>query len=206
VAVGSVEPLRKLYGRWEGRVHFVDVLVRQAHPGSPAPPYSDFEGKVRDAQAYQREEGIPWTVLVDDLEGSVHRGYGGLPDPAYLIDAEGRVAYYNLWTSAPSLYRAGEQLLRQNGRGVVLGGRDRIPHMLPSIAGGWRATERGRPESVTDMLKTVPPAVPLMWLGSRLRPLLAPVALRDRPLPLPVKFALAAGAGWAIGRMLGPKR
>ena len=32
-----VEPLKRLHARWGDRVHFVDVLVRQAHPGPSEP-------------------------------------------------------------------------------------------------------------------------------------------------------------------------
>ena len=98
MTVGSVEPMKQLYARWSDQVYFIDVLIRQAHPGPGAGPYRSFEEKLQDAERYQREEGIPWVILVDDLEGTVHRTYGGLADPTYLIDRDGRVAYYNLWT------------------------------------------------------------------------------------------------------------
>ena len=50
-------------------MRFVDVLIRQAHPGPGVRPYRDFEQKLRDGQRYRQEEGTPWPVLVDDLEG-----------------------------------------------------------------------------------------------------------------------------------------
>ena len=68
------------------------MLVRQAHPGPRVPPYRSLEQKLQDAHSYQRDEGIPWPVLVDDLAGTVHQVYGRLADPTYLIDADGRVA------------------------------------------------------------------------------------------------------------------
>ncbi len=37
----------------------------------------------------QRSEQIPWPALVDDVEGTVHRAYGGLANPTYLIGTEG---------------------------------------------------------------------------------------------------------------------
>lgn len=68
-----------------GQVRFIDVLIRQAHPGPPVPPYRSPEQKAADADAYRREEAIPWTVVVDDLAGTVHRCLRrsrrpGLPD------------------------------------------------------------------------------------------------------------------------------
>src|SRR3954453_9174599 len=95
--------MKKLYARWGDQVHFVDVMVRQAHPGPRVPAYHTFEEKLRDARRYVEEEQIPWGVLVEDLEGTVHQTYGELADPTYLIDSDGRAAFYNMWPDAPVL-------------------------------------------------------------------------------------------------------
>jgi hypothetical protein len=54
-------------------------------PALPSPvsaeEYKAPEQKAADAEAYRREERIPWTVVVDDLAGTVHRAYGGLANP-----------------------------------------------------------------------------------------------------------------------------
>lgn len=52
-------------------------------------------------------------MLVDDLEGTVHRAYGALPNMAYVIDRGGRIAYKADWTHAPTLALACEQLLEE---------------------------------------------------------------------------------------------
>lgn len=184
-------------------MHFADVLVRQAHPGPEVPAYRRSEQKGRDAEAYQREEAIPWTVLVDDLDGTAHRLYGGLADPTYLIDAEGRVAFANLWTGAPVLHEAIAALLAQGGRGVVLGGWERRPHPGPMLTDGWRALRRGLPQSVVDLMFAVPGSPVPLWLGYQLRPLLAPLTLRAEPLPAPAQAALLAG--FAVGAVLGAR-
>lgn len=186
--------MKELYERWSPRVQFVDVLVRQAHPGPGVPPYASDLQKLEDAVAYKRDEGVPWTVLADDLDGSIHRQYGGLADPTYLIDRDGRVAFYNMWTHVPTLHRAIEGLFVQGGRGVVLGGTDRRPHLLAGIAGGWRALERGLPQSYTDLEAAAPGSATALWLGAKARPLLAPIALRSEPLPTGMRVALTAGA------------
>ena len=186
-------------------MQFVDVVVRQAHPGPAEPPYARFEQKMADATAYQREEGIPWPVLVDDLEGTVHQAYGTLADPTYLVDTEGRVSYYNMWTHAPVLHEAIAALLSQGGRGVVLGeGIDRTPHLLPSMTDGWKGLRRGLPQSFWDMETAAPPVASLTWLGHQLRPVLAPLTLRAEPLPAAVKLGLVLGAAALIA--LGVRR
>jgi hypothetical protein len=194
VTIGSVEPMKKLFARWSDEVHLLDVMIRQAHPGSDWPPYHTFEEKLRDARRYQEEEKIPWPVLVDDLEGTVHQTYGSMADPTYLIDTDGRVSYYNMWTYAPSLHQAIQALVAQGGRGIVLGGINRVPHMLPAVTDGWRGLQRGLPQSYVDMETASPGAATATGVGYLLRPVLAPLTLRATPLPRSVKVGLALGA------------
>jgi hypothetical protein len=188
-------------------VQFLDIVIRQAHPGPSVRTYHTFEQKLADAERFRREEGIPWPVAVDDLAGTTHQVYGGLADPTYLIDADGRVAFYNLWTSAPALYEAIEELLDRGGLGVVRGGYTRWIDPGPMTTDGWRGLRRGLPQSVTDLMWAAPGSPLLPWLGYQVRPLLAPLTLRAKPLPTAVKVGLAAsgllalalGARWALG-------
>lgn len=186
--------MKQLFARWSDRVRLLDVLVRQAHPGPDAQPYHTFAEKLQDARRYQTEEKLPWSLLVDDLEGTVHQAYGGMADPTYLIDRDGRVAFYNMWTYAPTLYQAIAALLQQDGRGVVLGGVNRAPHMLPALTTGWRGLQRGLPQSYVDLELASPGAGAAARLGYALRPLLSPLTQRARPLPTAVKVGMAAGA------------
>ena len=181
-----------MHARWGERVAFVDVFIRQAHPGPGAPAYHDEAAKRADARRYQEDEAIPWPVLVDDLAGTTHQTYGTLADPSYLLDVDGRVAYYAMWTHAPNLNRAIQALFEQGGRGVVAGGIDHVIHLLPPWTDGWRGISRGLPQSFTDLETAMPGTASSLWLGHRLRPLLAPVTLRIDPLPLAARLAALA--------------
>jgi hypothetical protein len=190
-----------LYQRWQDRVRFVDVLIRQAHPGPGVRPYENFEEKMQDGLRYQRDESISWPILVDDLPGTVHQVYGGMADPTYLIDVDGRVAFYNMWTYAPSLHKAIEALFQQAGRGVVRGGIDHLPYMQPALTDGWRGLRRGLPQSYVDIETAAPGMGFGIWLGYQIRPLLAPLTLRARPLPKALKIGIVAGAAFLLSRM-----
>lgn len=172
----------------------MDIVVRQAHPGPGVPPYRSMDDKWRDAIRYKEEEGIPWTVAVDDLEGSTHQVYGGMADPTYLIDVDGRVAFFNIWTYAPALDSALRELLERGGRGKVSGAIDHVPHMGPALTDGWRGLQRGLPQSYFDMETSAPGAAAGLWLGYQARPLLAPLTLRAEPLPVMTRVALGVGA------------
>jgi hypothetical protein len=149
---------------------------------------------MNDGRRYKQNDGVPYPVLVDDLIGTVHQVYGGLADPTYLIDVEGRVSFYNMWTHAPTLHEAIEELLSEGGRGVVKGGTDRIPHLLSTIADGWHGLRRGFPRSAIELELSMPGMASGPFLGYQIRPLLAPIALRATPLPISAKIGLGLGA------------
>lgn len=200
--------MKQLYGWYGDRVNFVDVFIRQAHPGECRGPYRTYEEKVESAREYQREEGIPWMVLVDDLPGTVHNSYGGMADPVYLLDSMGRVAFYGMWTHAPTLKRAIDELLARGGQGTpVAGGIDRVPHLLASFVNGWHGLKRGCDQAVADYNRATPGAATLTYLGHLAKPVLAPLALRAAPLPVGARVAVAGAflstaalIGWLLGR------
>jgi len=186
--------MRKLQQFWGQEITFFDVFIRQAHPGPEVPPYRTFADKMADARRYTQQHGIEYTVLVDHLDGSVHQAHGGMADPAYLIDADGRVAFYNMWTHVPTLHRAMRALTEQGNRGVVLGGISRAIRPLAAITDGWPAIQRGLPQSAAELEAAVPTLASGPFVGYQLRPLLAPIGLRATPLPIPARMALVAAA------------
>jgi hypothetical protein len=90
------------------------------------------------------------------MPGTSHQVYGALANPTYLIDADGRVAFYNMWRYAPNLYREIEDLLQQGERGVVLGGIDHVLHLGSTMIHGWRGIQRGLPQSYLDLERSAP--------------------------------------------------
>jgi len=179
-------------------VHFLDIFVRQAHPGPMVPPYTSYEQKMSDAKIYKESEEIPWQVLVDDLEGRVHQVYGTLPNPTYVLTGEGRIAFYDVWSHAPTVFRTLEDMMGPGGACVVRGGIDRMPHAIASMANGWPALERGLPQSYSDLEKVMPGLAAGIKYGYRLKPVLAPLALRAKPFPITSK-GTALGAGVYLG-------
>lgn len=167
--------------------------------------YADFKSKMRDAERYRREEQIPWRIAVDSLDGATHRAYGSMADPSYLIDQDGRVSFYNQWTHVPTLYKAIRSLLAQSGTGSVQGGIDHVMHLAPAMTAGWPSIQRGLPQSYIELETAVPSMGASLWLGYKLRSILAPITQREKPLPGRTKVALAAigiGAAVLIGKRL----
>jgi hypothetical protein len=165
------------------------VIIRQAHPGEKRGRYLGYEDKVRSAQEYRQLEDIAWPVLVDDYEGTVHRAYSQeMADPSFLIDADGRVAFYCMWTHAPSLKPAFDELLSKGGVGApVAGGMDGAPHLFASFVDGIRGPQRGGKRAVREYSTGGFGAGLLSLAGNKAKPVLAPLALRTEPLPSAAK-------------------
>ena len=195
----AMNDLHRLYG---DRLQIVEVLIRQAHPGERHGAYRAYGDKAQDARDYAGEERTSWPVLVDDLSGSVQAAYGGLAAAAYLIDAEGTVAFCGTWGQAPALRAAIDDLLARDGVGAPAGkGTDRRPHLAAAFVAGQRGSIRGGRRSLLDLELGFPGAMLLMGVGRLARPALAPLALRTTPLPARARVGLAVavlGGGAAL--------
>ncbi len=130
-------------------------------------------------------------MLVDDYAGTWHRTYSSeMTDPVFLIGSDGRISFYLMWAHAPTLKRAIDELLEQGGRGVVAGGIDRAPHLFASFVNGYHGLRRGGKRAGREYNTGAFGAGTLTFLGSKARPVLAPIALRAEPLPVAARVAL----------------
>jgi peroxiredoxin len=155
LTAASISGLRDLYDDFSEDVEFLFVYVREAHPGEELPPHHTMSDKVQAAEILRDDEDLEMPILVDDLSGKVHRKYSGQPNPSFLIDKSGRVAYRQLATDPSALRDAIEELLdRQRERGVdhaiVHGGQDlHMPAIRPMVY-AHRALERGGQRSISN--------------------------------------------------------
>jgi len=72
--------------------------------------HESFEDKLAAARRLRDELGITRPILVDDLEGTVHRAYGLMPNMSGVLGRGGTILCKAMWTSAT---RIGEFLERQ---------------------------------------------------------------------------------------------
>ncbi|NKB86965.1 MAG: hypothetical protein GKS06_01920 [Acidobacteria bacterium] len=105
---------------------FVFLYTREAHPGENYPHHTDFEQKLRHAREMATRDGIERPMLVDDLDGTVHRAYGTLPNMAYVIGGGGRLVYRAAWTDAEAIDVVVNRLVRQ--RTERQGGAEHRPY------------------------------------------------------------------------------
>ena len=111
----------------------------------------------------------------------MHRQYAAeMTDPTFLIEADGKIAFYNIWTHGQTLKRAIDELLGQDGCGTVLGGIDKKPQLLASFADGYRGLRRGGRRAVLEYDLGAGGAGTMSFLGKHIKPLRR-VALSAKP-------------------------
>jgi len=206
-SIRGISELAKRIGRDDAA--FFLIYVREAHPGDEIPAHHSMADKICAAEILRDDEDVSIPILVDDLDGRVHRRYGHLPNPTYIIDRSGRVAFRSLWTQPPVIEEALNQLIAiQHDRGVqhaiVLGGDDRsMPMSYPALY-SYRALHRGGRDAILDFEHALGFPGKLAVASSRI---IGPV--KENPGKTLAAAALGAGvlaAGLYAGRTLRRRR
>lgn len=174
MTAATIGEINALYDEFRDEVEFLFVYVREAHPGERIPAHASMDEKAAAARLLREAEDLEMPMLVDDLRGSIHRAYSGLPNPAFLIDKSRRVAFRSMWANPEGLAAAIDELLeveeeRETDHAVVRGGEDLSMPLTYSMLRSHRALHRGGRQSVQDFHAAV---------GYRRRP----VAHQSKPL------------------------
>ena len=148
--MGEVSPLNELYARYRDKgFEFLTVYVREPHPGEQYHEHQSWKEKVGYARDCREQDGIHNPLLVDDLEGTVHRLYGVLPNMIYVVDRQGRVAYKAMWTDHAEIEGVLDNLVmadKLSAQGVRLkpSYTEKINYIPAEYAGGVREKVFGR--------------------------------------------------------------
>lgn len=178
MTAGSIGGINELYDRFRGDdIEFLFVYVREAHPGEVIPAHRTMREKTEAARLLRDEEDMQMPIVVDDLRGTIHRKYSRLPNPAFLIDKSGRIAFLSLWSKPDAISAAIEELLEQQDRGlghaIVNGGQDLSVPLPYSALSAYRALERGGKQSLNDFRHALGLPARVAFTASHLaRPLL----------------------------------
>ena len=91
-------------------VNAVFVYTQEAHPGDAWPHHSSFEEKLAAARTFVEQSDMQRQMLVDSLDGEVHRAYGALPNMSWIVNRAGKIVYKADWTDARIVRNALEQM------------------------------------------------------------------------------------------------
>ena len=103
---------KKLVPKYSDKnVSFLMVYTRETHPGENVRSHSKFNEKLDHARLFKQLEGVRLRLLVDSLDGRIHRKYGMLPNMVYILNKEGRIAYKASWTDSAEIDSVLDNLL-----------------------------------------------------------------------------------------------
>ncbi len=153
----ALEALHRTYG---GRgFSLLYVYTREIHPGEHLPPHRSMEQKVEQARRMRDHGRVTFPVAVDDLQGTVHNAYGGLPSMAVVVHRNGALVYRGSWTLANVIRDVLEDLLRRDrALEADAGGRlvyhEWISYMEPEAADVWNMIDLAGPKARADIEAT----------------------------------------------------
>ena len=105
----------------------VFVYTREAHPGEHRPAHHSMGDKLTAARAFRDEWSVRRPILVDDLDGTLHRSYGMLPNMAFVVSGGGQLVYKANWTDASHLALVVQRTLDERAPGPAGTSRRRMP-------------------------------------------------------------------------------
>lgn len=166
-----LKPLHQEFGE---RAAFVTVYVREAHPGEKIPQPASFGEKVRNARMLRARDGIPWTVAVDDLDGSFHRALGTNSNAAHLMDPEGNVAFRTLWSNDERVLWPALHAMVHGNPDHPSGRERRVVPLARGLARVEDVVRAAGPGAVDDLRRETPlvyAASEVAWVWRTLTPL-----------------------------------
>ena len=135
-------------------VRSVFVYTREAHPGEHYRHHTSMDDKRHHARAFQKQFSVSRPILLDDLQGTAHHGYGLLPNMTWIVGRGGVVQYKSTWTNAADV----EDALKVTLDAYARRAKDKLmPFYSERVA--WRirdnddfraGLERAGPQAVTD--------------------------------------------------------
>ena len=72
---------------------FFLLYTRESHPAEHYGAHQSFEQKLTYARDFERLENVRLTILVDHLDGRIHRAYGLWPNALFVVHKDGRLVY-----------------------------------------------------------------------------------------------------------------
>jgi hypothetical protein len=163
--VGEVSPLNELYLNYRDLgFEFLTIYVREPHPGENYGAHQTWDQKLKYAQECRNQDGIQTAALVDDLDGTVHRAYGSLPNMVYIIEKSGQIVFKAMWTDHSEIESVLANLvladqLRAKGLRVKPSFTERVNYIPAEYAGGLRERvfDRAGPKAWQDYKEVFSP-------------------------------------------------
>ena len=136
-------------------VAFFLLYTRESHPAENYPAHGSLQQKIARARDLQRLESIEFPVIVDHLDGRIHRAYGVWPNALFVIHKDGRLVFRSNMANHGELRQYLEDLLAAekaaaDGKVVHLQYSERVVPHEAHQATHRRVYERAGPKAFED--------------------------------------------------------
>jgi alkyl hydroperoxide reductase subunit AhpC len=152
----EVPAFNQLHQEFASRdVSFFLLYTRESHPAENYPSHSSWEQKLAHARDLQRLENVRFPILVDSLDGKIHRSYGTWPNALFVIHKDGRLIFRSNMANDGELRQFLDDLMvaeraAAEGRVLHLQYSERIVLHEADQATHRRVYERAGPKAFED--------------------------------------------------------
>ncbi len=148
--IGYIDSMNKLSLNYPDVV-FLILYVREAHPGSKIGPHFSLDDKIDLAKQLKNSDNENRTILVDDINGSIHSSQILLPNFLYIVNKEGKIAYRSEWNDPKTVEKVLIHL--QDPKSEKL---PRPKAKMPSPFTVFKVMKRGGWNAIFDMMPGMP--------------------------------------------------
>jgi peroxiredoxin len=135
MCASEVPAFNQLHKDCDGRgVSFLLLYTRESHPAENYSAHRSLEQKIAYARELQQLEKVEFPIIVDHLDGRIHRAYGLWPNALFVIHKDGRLIFRSTMANHGELRQFLEDLLAaeqaaNNGKVLHLQYSERVvPH------------------------------------------------------------------------------
>ncbi|NOX39148.1 MAG: hypothetical protein GXP05_01120 [Alphaproteobacteria bacterium] len=80
-------------------ISFSILYTQEAHPGQNIAQHKNMAEKVNNASRLRDEDHELRKILIDDMDGTAHTGFGGYPNSVFIINKNGCIVYFSDWNN-----------------------------------------------------------------------------------------------------------
>lgn len=151
MTASTMPVIKRLHEKFGGKVEFVMLNVREAHPGELVPQPDTAEMKLERARELKQLYGINWTVATDDIDGTLHRALDPKPNAAFLMDSLGTVIFRSLWASDESSLALALEKIVQGKHQEKTQSQKMLAPVARAMGHVQEVMQRGGPKAVRDL-------------------------------------------------------
>jgi alkyl hydroperoxide reductase subunit AhpC len=152
----EVPAINRLHQEFDGRgVSFFLLYTRESHPAENYPAHRSWQQKLAHAGDLMLLENIRFPIIVDTLDGKIHRSYGTWPNALFVIQKDGRLIFRSNMANDRELRQFLEDLLAADdtaaaGRMLHMQYSERVIAHEADQATHRRVYERAGPKAFAD--------------------------------------------------------